>query len=67
MKFPRFPRKKTSEEVSESDEMVLAQARELAAHRLEQYIADRRISPATTDALWSIKKSVNSLTRLRWW
>jgi hypothetical protein len=67
MKFPRFPRKKTSEEVCETDEMVLAQARELAAHRLEQYIADRRTSPATTDGLRSIRKSTTSITRLPWW
>jgi hypothetical protein len=45
------------------DEKVLAEASDLAARRLEQYIADRRnLPPVTTDAP---KKS--ALTRLRWW
>jgi hypothetical protein len=45
------------------DEKVLAEAGDLAARRLEQYIAERRDAPPVTrDAP---KKS--ALTRLRWW
>lgn len=44
------------------DEKVLAEASDLAARRLEQYIADRRDLPVTKDG--SIK---SVLTRLRWW
>jgi hypothetical protein len=49
--------------LSKQDEKVLVEASDLAAQRLEQYIADRRNSPPVTrDAP---KKPV--LTRLRWW
>jgi hypothetical protein len=45
------------------DEKVLAEASDLAARRLEQYIAERRDAPPVTrDAP---KKS--ALMRLRWW
>jgi hypothetical protein len=45
------------------DEKVLAEARDLASRKLEQYFADRRNLPlAEKDAP---KKSV--MTRLRWW
>jgi hypothetical protein len=53
-------RKKVS---GKQDEKTLAEARELAALRLEQYFADRRTSPPEK----SLKKSVNPITRLRWW
>jgi hypothetical protein len=45
------------------DEKDLVQASDLAAQRLQQYIADRRNSPSVTRD--TAKKSV--LTRLRWW
>jgi hypothetical protein len=49
--------------LKKQDEKVLAEASDLAARRLEQYIADRQnLPPATKDAP---KKS--ALTRLRWW
>jgi len=51
----------------DQDEKTLAEARELAAQRLEQYIADRLTSPRTKDTLGPVKKSVNAITRLRWW
>jgi hypothetical protein len=44
------------------DEKVLAEARELAAQRLEQYVAARQDPPEK-----SVKKSVSVITRLRWW
>jgi hypothetical protein len=47
---------------SKQDKKVMAEASNLAAQRLEQYIADRRNSPAV--AKDAPKKSV--LTRLRW-
>jgi hypothetical protein len=54
--------------VSKQDEKVLAEASKLAVDRLEQYITERRISQtAATDGLQALKKSVTSLTRLRWW
>jgi hypothetical protein len=43
-------------------EKDLAEARELAAQRLERYLADRRDSPPMP-----LKKSVSVITRLRWW
>ena len=49
------------------DEKTLAEARELAAHRLEQYIADRRTSPPAKNTLGPVKKTVSAITRLRWW
>ena len=49
------------------DDKTLAEARELAAQRLEQYIADRQTSPPTKDTLGPVKKSVSAITRLRWW
>jgi hypothetical protein len=53
----KFFRKK----LKKQDEQVLAEASDLAARRLEQYIADRRnLPPVTRDAP---KKS--ALTRLR--
>ena len=49
--------------LKKQDEEVLAEASDLAARRLEQYIAERQDSPPVTrDAP---KKPV--LTRLRWW
>jgi hypothetical protein len=49
--------------LKKQDEKVMAEASALASRKLEQYFADRQISPpATKDAP---KKSV--LTRLRWW
>jgi len=49
------------------DEKTLAEARELAAKRLEQYIADRQNSLPAKDTLGPVKKSVSAITRLRWW
>jgi hypothetical protein len=49
------------------DEKTFAEARELATHRLEQYIAERHIASAAKDLLGPAKKSANPLTRLRWW
>jgi len=49
--------------LKKQDEKVLAEASDLAAHKLEQYFADRRnLPPVARDAP---KKS--ALTRLRWW
>jgi hypothetical protein len=44
------------------DEKVLAEARELAAQRLEQYLAARQDPPPK-----SLKQSISVITRLRWW
>jgi hypothetical protein len=52
----RIFRKKVKEH-----EKVLAEARELAAQRLELYIADRG-NPSPKP----LKKSVSAITRLRW-
>ena len=62
MKLFRKRIKKTTQ-----DEKTLAEARELAANRLEQYMADRRTAPPTKDSLGPVKKSVSAITRLRWW
>jgi hypothetical protein len=44
MKLPQFPSRKHSQKRSKQDDEVFAEAGELAMLRLEQCMADRRIS-----------------------
>jgi hypothetical protein len=50
--FPQFSSRRKSHQLSQQDEAVFAEAKELAQLRLEQCIADREIwVPATGDGL----------------
>jgi hypothetical protein len=54
MKLPHFPSRKKFEKSSKQDEEVFAKASELALLRLEQCIADLRISvPTRNSAPWT--------------
>jgi hypothetical protein len=44
MKLPYFPSRKNSQKLNQQDDEVFAEASELAVLRLEQCIADLRIS-----------------------
>ena len=47
MKLPHFPSRKEFKQLSKQEEQVFAEARELALLRLEQCIADLRLSVST--------------------
>jgi hypothetical protein len=50
MKFPHFASRKNTETLSKQDEKIFAEASELAQLRLEQTIADLRITAPTFNA-----------------